>query len=186
MKYSDFKEALLRDTILNEADISGSNFEFATLIGYDDAEFGIYTHRIHRGLKGVGSTENSINFCIPMSCPSQGSFIGWYGVGYTAPITVTHGKRTSWVLKLEIPSDARRCSGEGEICRCDKVKLIELQSLSGKVLEDRGVTISYNRQEYTLKVGEITEVPEYEENRFKEGAGIPFYIDYNIMMKMCW
>ena len=41
MKYSDFKEALLRDTVLDEADISGSNFEFARLNGCDDAVGGM-------------------------------------------------------------------------------------------------------------------------------------------------
>ena len=177
---SDFTEALFYGTFFDGADVSGSNFKFADTIDCND--FYAKDQMIHKGLKGVGSAENPI-FHIPMACPSHGAFIGWYGVGYTAPITVTHGKRTSWVLKLEIPEDARRCSAEGEICRCDKAKLVELQDLAGNVLEDQEVTISYNMQEYTLKVGEITEAPIYEEDCLKEGPGIPFYIDYAVMCR---
>lgn len=183
LRYSDFKGALLRDTIFDEADISGANFEFAMLHGYDDDDWGIYTHRIHRGLKGVAeSAENSSIFTVPMSCPSHGSFIGWYGT----VVTAENGYKILGILKLEIPADARRSSAEDEKCRCDKAKLLEISDVFG---HDSGVSkamVSNGTEEYSFTVGQITEAKDYEENRFKEGAGIPFYTDYAVMIKKCY
>lgn len=182
LKYSDFKEALLRDTVLDEADVSGSNFEFARLNGCDDDDWGIFTHRIHRGLKGFESAENPVNFCIPMSCPSHGSFIGWYGT----VVTLGNKDRIFGILKLEIPEDAKRSSAEDEKCRCDRAKLLRIQDVFGHDLGVSEATISNGSEEYTFVLGEITEAKNFEENRFEDGAGIPFYIDYNVMAEMCY
>lgn len=177
----DFKDALLRDTIFDETDISRSNFELARLHDYNDDDFGIYTYRIHRGLKGVESAEKSDFFHVPMSCPSHGSFIGWYGTG----ITTENGDEIFGCLKLEIPDDARRSSAEDEKCRCDKAKLLKILDIFGHDIGVSQITVSNGTGTYDFTVGQITEVKEFEKNRFKEGIGIPFYIDYDIMMTKC-
>ena len=180
LQNSDFKEALLRDTIFDEANISGSSFEHARLNDYDDDDWGIETHRIHRGLKGVVESEET-PFIVPMSCPTHGSFIGWYGT-----VVATKNDRIFGILKLEIPKDVRRSSAEDEKCRCDKAKLIKILDVFGHDLGVSETTISDGAEEYPLVVGQITEVKNSEENRFKEGAGIPFYTDYHVMMEACY
>lgn len=174
LKNSDFKNAILIDTIFDETNISGSNFEYAMLC---DGDRGIFAHRIYRGLKGIGSAENSDNFCIPMSCPSHGSFIGWYGTFFTFENNDCFG-----ILKFEIPLDARRSSAEDEKCRCDKAKLLRIQDIFGHDMGVSEASISNGSEKYTFALGQITEAKDYEENRFKDGPGIPFYIDYGVMM----
>ncbi len=116
-----------------------------------------------------------------MSCPTHGSFIGWYGT-----VVATKNDQIFGILKLEIPEDARRSSAEDEKCRCDKAKLIKTLDVFGHDLGVSEVTIFDGTEEYTLVVGQTTEVKNYEENRFKEGAGIPFYTDYHVMMEECY
>lgn len=53
-----------------------------------------------------------------MACPTDGSFIGWK-------------KASGYIVKLQIPEDARRSSAGGEKCRCDKAFVIEIQNFDG-------------------------------------------------------
>lgn len=47
------------------------------------------------------------NLNIPLACPDTGSFIGWK-------------KASGLIVKLLIPSDAKRLSATGRKCRCNK------------------------------------------------------------------
>lgn len=53
-----------------------------------------------------------------MACPTDGSFIGWK-------------KASGYIVKLQIPEDARRSSAGGEKCRCDKAYVAEIQNTDG-------------------------------------------------------
>lgn len=106
---------------------------------------------------------NNIPF-IPMTCPDTGTFVAWK-------------KANGYIVKLEIPADARRSSATGRKCRCDKAKVIEIQELDGSPSELTEVASVYDRN-FVYRVGEIAEEPKYDENRWKECApGIHFFIN---------
>ena len=106
---------------------------------------------------------NNIPF-IPMTCPDTGTFVAWKNAN-------------GFIVKLEIPADARRSSATGRKCRCDKAKVIEIQELDGSPSELTEVASGYDRN-FVYRVGEIAEEPKYDENRWKECApGIHFFIN---------
>ncbi len=78
---------------------------------------------------------------IPYACPDFGAFIGYK-------------KAQGLIVELEILSDAKRVSATGRKCRCDKAKVLSIQSIDGtpsiltSVASDRDSKFIY-------KVGEI-------------------------------
>ena len=151
-------EVNLRGANLHGADLYGANLCGANLRGAD-----LHGADLH------GATNTPF---IPMTCPDTGTFVAWKSAN-------------GYIVKLEIPEDARRSSATGRKCRCDKAKVIEIQELDGSPSELTEVASGYDRN-FVYRVGEIAEEPKYDENRWKEGApGIHFFInrqeavDYN-------
>ena len=105
---------------------------------------------------------------IPMTCPSDGAFIGWKKV---------YDQATYFLVKLEIPAEAKRSSSTGRKCRCDRALVLEITDL-----EDEGhkvescVNVSYERTEY--KVGEMVYPDSFDDDRWNECShGIHFFIN---------
>ena len=150
---------------LHGADLHGANLCGANLYGAD-----LHGADLHRadlcgadlcGADLRGAT--NIPF-IPMTCPDTGTFVAWK-------------KANGYIVKLEIPEDARRSSATGRECRCDKAKVIEIQELDGSPSELTEIASRYDRN-FVYRVGEIAEEPKYDENRWKECApGIHFFIN---------
>ena len=111
---------------------------------------------------------------IPLACPSSGSFIGWKKV-----LIFNHSSRrmiTTAIAKLEIPEDAKRSSELSNKCRCDKAKVISIESLDGERFYQEAV--SYRDHSFIYKVGETVSVPNFDECRWHEcSSGIHFFID---------
>ena len=106
---------------------------------------------------------------IPFSCPSDGEFIGWKKV---------KDGNFAYLVKLQIPNDARRCSATGRKCRCDKARVLEVIDLDDDKREVLScVNMSYNvRTEY--KVGEMVYPDSFDEDRWNECShGIHFFIN---------
>lgn len=100
---------------------------------------------------------------IPLSCPSDGEFIGWK----------KFGKK---LIKLLIPSDARRSSSTSNKCRCDKAKVLEITDLDGSNPIE-SIT-NYNYKETLYVVGEMVYPDSFNENRWYECSnGIHFFIN---------
>lgn len=99
-----------------------------------------------------------------MSCPTDGSFIGWK-------------KASGYIVKLQIPEDARRNSAGGEKCCCDKVYVVEIQNMDGTKADIE--TIHSNHDEnFVYTVGATVEVSDFDGDRWNECAlGIHFFID---------
>ena len=104
------------------------------------------------------------NFFVPMACSTEGSFIAFKKV-------------KSFIIKLEIPADARRLSATTEKCRCDKAKVLEIQNLDGsnsgrnQIINDNYVTTVYT-------VGETVFPDSFDENRWNECShGIHFFVN---------
>ena len=107
-------------------------------------------------------------------CPKTGSFIGWkkchdtYDNGYK-----------SYIVKLEIPVDAKRSSSTGKKCRCSKAKVLEIQNLDGTKADIDTVYSGYDTG-LKYKIGEVIEVPDFDERYWIECApGIHFFMDKN-------
>ena len=102
---------------------------------------------------------------IPLACPDAGAFIGWkkaYG-GY--------------IVKLQIPEDAKRSSAATTKCRCDKAVVLAIQNKDGA---DSGFTEvrSQHDEKFIYRIGETVSVDDFDENRFNEcSTGIHFFIN---------
>ena len=134
------EEAVKRDANLGDANLGG-----ADLVG---AYLG--------GAKNVP--------VIPLSCPSDGAFIGWKKV------------EKSYLVKLEIPEDARRSSATSNKCRCDKAKVLAITDLEEK--ETFSEVTNYEYAPCTYKVGEFVYPDSFDEDRWNECShGIHFFIN---------
>lgn len=99
-----------------------------------------------------------------MACPTDGSFIGWK-------------KASGYVVKLQIPENARRSSAGGEKCRCDKAYVVEIQNTDG-TKADIEVIHSNHDNNFVYTVGATVEVSDFDGDRWNECApGIHFCID---------
>jgi hypothetical protein len=106
-----------------------------------------------------------------MACPDSGAFIGW------KKARSSKGEYPDWcIIKLEIPSDAKRSSAAGRKCRCDKAVVLVIESLGGTVIYDHAY--SDRDPDFEYKVGETVSVDNFDEDRFNECApGIHFFIN---------
>ena len=99
-----------------------------------------------------------------MTCPTDGSFIGWK-------------KASGYVVKLQIPEDARRSSAGGEKCRCDKAYVAEIQNVDGTKADIEAIHSNYDNN-FVYAVGATVEVSDFDDDRWNECApGIHFFID---------
>lgn len=103
-----------------------------------------------------------------MTCPDTGSFIGWK-------------KATSGggdvIVKLEILEDAKRSSAISRKCRCNKAKVLAIETIEGKSLYSLNARSKYD-QTFVYKVGKIVSVDNFDEDRWNECApGIHFFIN---------
>lgn len=101
---------------VSEAIKSEANLRRANLCGADLCGADLYGANLRRAnLRGADLCEAKGAY---MACPTDGSFIGWK-------------KASGYVVKLQIPEDARRSSAGGEKCRCDKAYVAEIQNADG-------------------------------------------------------
>ena len=99
-----------------------------------------------------------------MACPTDGSFIGWK-------------KASEYIVKLQIPEDARRSSAGGEKCRCDKAYVVEIQNADGTKADIETVHSNHDAN-FVYTVGATVEVSDFDGDRWNECApGIHFFID---------
>ena len=158
------RDAYLRDANLRDADLVGAYLRGADLGGADLG--GAYLVGAYLGGANLGGADirdaKDITF-IPLSCPSDGEFIGWKKVGEK-------------LIKLLIPSDARRSSATSNKCRCDKAKVLEITDVDGSNPIASIINCSYAETQYV--VGEMVFPDSFDENRWNECSnGIHFFIN---------
>ena len=140
LKGANIKDANLRGASLKGANLDEANLEGAYLDGAKNIPY------------------------IPLSCPSEGAFIGWKKV------------EEKYLVKLQIPEDARRCSATTRKCRCDKAMVLEITSLDGEEHYNEVTNNNYNETIY--KVGEMVYPDSFDENRWNECShGIHFFVN---------
>ena len=148
---ADLRDANLRDANLRDANLRNANLRNADLNGADlrDADL-----RDAKNIPFLPQCE---------VCPSDGAFVGWKKV-------------KNYIIKLQIPEDAKRSSATTRKCRCDKALVLEIQNLDGTksrleyILNDNYVATVY-------KIGEYVYPDKFDENRWNECSnGIHFFI----------
>ena len=146
---ANLSEANLSEANLSEANLSRANLSWANLSGAN--------------LSGANlSGAKNINY--PIACPEKGSFIAF--------------KKASggFIVELEIPEDAKRCSATTRKCRCSKARVVSITNPDGTETEVTSVA-SKRDAGFVYKVGEVVEVPNFDENRWNEcSSGIHFFI----------
>ena len=155
LEYANLSGADLSSTDLCRANLSGANLRDADL-------FFAYLHRANLTGATLTDVKNFPN--IPMACPTEGSFIGWKYAG-------------NYIVKLEIPEDAKRSSGTSIECRCNKAKVLAIEHPDGTSANVTEVYSDYDPY-FWYRVGEIVTVDNFDDNRFNECVpGIHFYMD---------
>ena len=143
---------------LSEANLSGADLRGANLSG---------ANLLNADLSGVDlSGAKNIPY-IPMVCPEEGDFIGW---------KKAEGNKDKVIVKLHIPSDAKRSSATTRKCRCSKAEVIAIYNLDGTEAGETTCHSDYYNS-FIYEVGKIVEVTDFNEDRWKECAkGIHFFI----------
>ena len=145
-------DANLRGSDLRGADLCGANLRGADLCDANLCGANLRDANLRRA-KGTY-----------MACPTDGSFIGWK-------------KASGYIVKLQIPEDARRSSAGCEKCRCDKAYVVEIQNIDGSNA-DIGMICSDHDENFVYAVGATVEVSDFDDDRWNECApGIHFFID---------
>ena len=150
---ADLSDTDLRGADLHNADLYGANLHNANLSGAN----------LHNAdLSGAKNVPY-----IPMVCPEEGSFIGW---------KKAEGNKNKVIVKLHIPSDAKRSSATTRKCRCSKAEVIAIYNLDGTEAEETFCHSSYDKS-FIYEVGKTVEVTYFSEDRWREcAAGIHFFI----------
>ena len=177
LRGANLREANLREANLCEADLREANLRGANLCEANLYEADLREANLRRAdLRGANLCEADLyeanlreaNLCEAkgayMACPTDGSFIGWK-------------KASGYIVKLQIPEDARRSSAGGEKCRCDKAFVIEIQNIDGTNADIEAIHSSHDNN-FVYAVGATVEVPDFDDYRWNECVpGIHFFID---------
>jgi len=137
---ANLSDANLSDANLNGADLSGANLSGASLSGAKNAE---------------------LAWALTVVAP-QGDLIGWkkaekQGGG-------------NCIVKLRIPSEARRSNATGRKCRAEWAEVLEIENAEYAVTQSYGPKTEY-------RVGQIVRPDSWDGNRWKECShGIHFFI----------
>jgi hypothetical protein len=177
LRGADLREADLRGANLYGADLYGANLRGANLRGADLREADLRGANLYgadlygANLRGANLREADLRGAdlrgakgTYMACPTDGSFIGWK-------------KASEYIVKLQIPEDARRSSAGGEKCRCDKAYVVEIQNADGTKADIDTIHSSHDAN-FVYTVGATVEVSDFDGDRWNECApGIHFFID---------
>ena len=146
----DLRSADLRDANLSGADLRKADLREANLR--------------NAYLSGTDLSEDTKIDC-PIACPETGSFIG-----YKKAICKK-------IVKLQICEDAKRSSATTKKCRCSKALVLAIENIDGSDSGLQEIKSIYNHC-FIYRVGEIAEVPDFDDNRWNECApGLHFFVD---------
>ena len=155
LRYANLRHADLSNADLSEANIDGADLRYANLYGANLKNTDIIYAKI--------SEDTKIDY--PIACPETGSFIG-----YKKAVSEK-------IVKLQICKDAKRSSATAKKCRCSKAFVLSIENMDGS---DSGLqeVESHFDPCFIYRVGEIAEVPDFDDNRWNECAsGIHFFMD---------
>lgn len=176
LRGADLRGADLIGAYLPEADLRGAYLSRANLTGADLRGANLRGADLRRAdLTGANLTEvkyDETTAFFAMACPEGGDFIAWKKVGRI-------------IVKLRVPSEAKRSSATTRKCRCEYAEVLELQNLDGTPYNDDKV-VNDNYVETIYKVGEIVRPDSWDDNRWNECShGIHFFITRDEAVRYC-
>ena len=159
---ADLSGANLYRANLSRANLSGADLSGANLYGADLSEANLSGANLSRA-----KVEESIKIkFFPFACPETGAFIGYKKAAQ------------NFVVKLQIPEDAKRSSAYGRKCRCDKALVLGIYDTNGN---ETGIkqAASKRNEDFVYEVGQTVSVPDFDEDRWNEcSTGIHFFITF--------
>ena len=160
LREANFSMANLYRTNLDDADLYRANLTRANLYDAD-----LYNTNLEMVILDMAYLVGAKNIpYIPLACPSEGAFVAWKKV---------EGK---YLVKLQIPEDARRSSATTRKCRCDKALVLDITSLDGA--KHYNEVVNYNYTTTVYKVGEMVYPNSFDDYRWLECSnGIHFFIN---------
>lgn len=166
LQYADLDKANLCNADLRCADLKHANLRYANLSGAD-----LTGAEIRNCVFDRACLDNTIMPDLPMACPEKGSFNGYKNLFYTKEYACDR----TFIVKLEIPEDAKRSSSTSNKCRCSKAKVIEIKDIkSGETINE---ITNINIVPCVYKVGEYVYPNFFDECRWHEcSSGIHFFI----------
>ena len=172
---ADLSNKILYEANLRRADLRNADFREASLFGADLRDANLCKANLRganlRGVKlqntdivcAVISEDTKIDY--PIACPETGSFIG-----YKKAVSEK-------IVKLQICKDAKRSSATTKKCRCSKALVLAIENIDGSDSGLQEIKSIYNHC-FIYRVGEIAEVPDFDDNRWNECApGLHFFVD---------
>ncbi len=183
LRYADLRYADLRGADLFRADLRGANLRGAclcdaNLYGACLCDANLYgACLLGADLRGAdlrgadlrGANLSELTVAQTSILPDEGDIIGWKKALALdgAPI----------IVKLLIPSDAKRSNSTGRKCRANKARILDLQDRQGNSLPPDTTAYSSFDPDFTYKKGETVHVEDFDTNRWNECApGIHFFI----------
>lgn len=158
---SQLVNVLLDDCNLQNANLKNANLERASLRRVNLTYADIRGAKLYAAVLENAILDNIIfddkteNFRI--HCPEQGTFVA-YKKGLD-----------NLIIKLLIPSDARRVSSTMNCCRCDKAKVLEIKNFEGtKFFDEAWSTVAEN---FCYKLGEWVYAGNFNEDRWYDSTG---------------
>lgn len=158
---SELVNVLLDDCNLQSANLKNTNLERASLRRVNLTYADIRGAKLYAAVLENAILDNIIfddkteNFRI--HCPEQGAFVA-YKKGLD-----------NLIIKLLIPSDARRVSSTMNCCRCDKAKVLEIKNFEGtKFFDEAWSTVAEN---FCYKLGEWVYAENFNEDRWYDSTG---------------
>ena len=152
---SQLVNVLLDDCNLQNANLKNANLERASLRRVNLTYADIRGAKLYAAVLENAILDNIIfddkteNFRI--HCPEQGAFVA-YKKGLD-----------NLIIKLLIPSDAKRVSSTMNCCRCDKAKVLEIKNFEGtKFFNEAWSTVAEN---FCYKLGEWVYAENFNEDR---------------------
>lgn len=168
LRYADLRYADLRGANLRDACLLGANLRDACLC--DANLYGACLLGANlRGADLRGANLSELTVAQTSILPDDGDIIGWKKALALdgAPI----------IVKLLIPSDAKRSNSTGRKCRANKARILDLQDRQGNSLPPDTTAYSSFDPDFTYKKGETVHVEDFDTNRWNECApGIHFFI----------
>ena len=164
---SQLVNVLLDDCNLENTNLKNANLECASLKRVNLTYADIRGAKLYAAVLENAILDNIIfddkteNFRI--HCPEQGAFVA-YKKGLD-----------NLIIKLLIPSDARRVSSTMNCCRCDKAKVLEIKNFEGtKFFDEAWSTVAEN---FCYKLGEWVYAENFNEDRWYDStSGIHFWM----------
>ena len=153
LRYANLRKADLRKADLSEADIYEADLKEVNLLGTN--------LKNTNTVCAVINEDTKIDY--PIACPKIGSFIGYKKAVFRK------------IVKLQICEDAKRSSATTKKCRCSKALVLAIENIDGSDSGLNGIASIYDPL-FIYRVGKIVEVPDFDNNRWRECApGIHFF-----------